>query len=160
MNHEELTKHLKNRRVGPENWPVLGEDVATFMLWTPRLTGFVQYRPVADKKAFGREGKYYMRGLGPFGWWSLERPGPVYLVEGLFDACRLHALGLPALAALSNDPGRDFVERLRATGRNFIALCDGDSAGAKLAKYAREFRLCPDGEDVSSLTEEELWNIL
>ena len=153
-----LHSHLHSRYVDfALHQPIVAGGVATFYLWTPSLTGFVQYRPNGDKKAHTRDtAKYYMRGNGPFGWNTLDRPGPVYLVEGLFDACRLHSMGLAALATLSNDPGKAFAAKLPF--RHYVALCDGDSAGMKLAKYGHEYRVCPEGHDVSSM--EGLWTLL
>lgn len=149
-----LVPHLVSRHVDLSlHSPVLTDSTATFLLWTPALTGFVQYRPWADKKGIGRAGRYYMRGRGPFGWNTLDRPGPVYLVEGIFDACRAHSLGYCALASLSNDPGSSFREQLRALGRPVIAICDGDAAGRKLARYGHSTLCCPEGQDFSDVSE-------
>lgn len=157
----QLKLHLVSRHVQLSyHRPILGEGVATFLLWTPALTGFVQYRPGADKKAFGRAGRYYMRGRGPFGWESLERPGPIFLVEGIFDACRLHSMGVAALAALSNDPGPSFMEQLYGLGRPIVAVCDGDAAGRKLAKYGHDFIECPSSQDFSDVSEEFAWHVV
>jgi hypothetical protein len=36
-----------------------------------------------------------------------------------------------------------------------IAVCDGDSAGKKLAKYGNEVIYLPEKEDVGSLSDEQ-----
>jgi DNA primase len=84
----------------------------------------------------------------------------VFLVEGLFDAVRLHSLGKPALAVLSNNPTKDFANQLFVLGRKYVALCDGDSSGLKLAKFAHEFVQCPEGHDVASVDERWLNDVL
>lgn len=151
----EVSSHLYSRHVTKLPW--VSEGVAVWLLWSPRLTGYLQYRPNGDKKAHTKAtAKYYMRGSGPFGWDTLDRPGPVFLVEGLFDAVRLHSLGLPALAVLSNSPTPSFAGQLFALGRRYVALCDGDSSGLKLAKFAHEFTQCPEGHDVASVDPEWL----
>lgn len=144
----DLEQHLKDRYLDLDlHSPVLDQDngLATFYLWTlsGKLAGYQQYRPLGtkDKNNDPREGKYYTYKTKPhsvtaFGMESLNlKPKVLFLTEGLFDAARLTYLGYPALATLSNDPGKDFRSWLWTLNRKVVAVCDNDSAGRKLAKY-------------------------
>lgn len=64
---------------------------------------------------------------------------------------RLHSYGFAAIAVLSNNPKPLHNQiRLWSTNRQVIAVCDGDSGGKALAKYADSAIYLPDGEDPAS----------
>lgn len=143
-----LEDHLKSRYLDLDlHRPVLDRDnnMATFYLWTlsGKLVGYQQYRPLGTKEKNNdpKEGRYYTYRSKPlsvtaFGMESLYlKPKVLFLTEGLFDAARLTEMGYPALATLSNDPGKDFRSWLWTLNRKVVAVCDNDSAGRKLAKY-------------------------
>ncbi len=143
-----LEDHLKSRYLDLDlHRPVLDRDnnMATFYLWTlsGKLVGYQQYRPLGTKEKNNdpKEGRYYTYRSKPvsvsaFGMETLHlKPKVLFLTEGLFDAARLTSMGYPALATLSNDPGKDFRSWLWTLNRKVVAVCDNDPAGRKLAKY-------------------------
>jgi hypothetical protein len=174
----ELTKKLLSRSLNPEDYNVLLDEenqVATFLLYglTGKLLGYQQYRPLADKKG---QGKYDPRELRYFTY--LTKAGPnadsvavfgtdrfnwknrvVYLVEGVFDACKLHNLGQNAFAVLCNNPVQ-MRAFLRALGMKVVGVLDGDAAGSALAKLCDEVFVCPAGRDPGDMTETELRTML
>lgn len=152
----QLKQHLLSRHCDLElHRPVLDETegVATFYLWsvTGKLVGYQQYRPSASKEKHNhpKEGKYFtyrkQPTLGVFGVESLYlNDDVVFLTEGVFDACRLTNRGFPALAALSNDPSREFWNWLSFLNRKVVAVCDNDAAGRKLAKFGHYVEFTQD----------------
>lgn len=167
MSH--LVDHLLSRHMDLDlHRPMLDEEagVATFWLYTltGQVSGYQQYRPSGLKgKAENLKdvSKYYT-------WYSKHLPvqprvwglesfnftPTLFLCEGLFDAARLTSRGVSALAALSNDPGKQFGYWVRTLNRKVVAVCDNDSAGRKLAKYGTDFVLCEDGKDLGEASEE------
>lgn len=175
-----LEQHLLSRHCDVQFYrPALDEQegTATFLLWnlSGQLTGYQVYRPNAnkEKKNDPREGRYYtyrapegdLEGpkqarnkLAFFGTETLNRPGPLFLTEGLFDAVRLHNRGFAALALLSNDP-KQFRAALTALGRRLIAICDNDAAGRKLAKIGDSHYVCT-GHDLGDMTETQITQMM
>ena len=175
LNQHLLDRHCKAAMYN--NSLVLDEDnrVVTFLLWnlSGQLVGYQQYRPDCTDKATKNnpEKRYYTflgeegdenkarKRLGVFGIEMLKRGGRVFLTEGIFDACRFHYYGFPALALLSNNP-KPLKSFLSMLNRELIAVCDGDDGGKKLAKYGDIAVHCPKGKDVSDLTNDEFNKII
>lgn len=132
-----------------------------------QLVGYQKYTPTAPKQSKTvrpDELKYFTytptNKVTAYGLHLLKSKYPyVILVEGVFDACRLHRLGFNALAVLSCDP-KHLKEWLTLLPYKKLALVDGDSAGLKLAKYAEAYVQCPSNEDVSSVHTVVLHNLL
>lgn len=84
----------------------------------------------------------------------------IFLVEGIFDACRLHNLGLNSLALLSSDVYR-YREHLQSLGYNLIPVCEGDEAGLKLMKLGNcnEIIYLGNTLDLGDLSDEEIYEI-
>jgi hypothetical protein len=171
----ELEQHLKDRHCDVSLYrPVLDhqEGVVTFYLWnlSGQLIGYQRYRPFAPKSGAPQEEMRYFTKLGRegeregivaarykigvFGLEAFNRPGPLFIVEGIFDAVRLHNRGLAAIAVLANDP-KAFKSWVSSLGRTTIAICDNDSAGKKLAKIADTSIICWN-KDLGDMTEKEL----
>ena len=151
-----MLEHLRDRQCDVSlHQPLLDmrEEVATFLLWnlSGQLVGYQQYRPCAPKGSNDpRQGRYFTyRGnhLAVFGVESLVYPGPVFVVEGMFDACRFTNTQRPALAVLSNNPTPQVKEWLNSLGRLTVAVTDGDSAGSLLARVGHRSVSCPPGFD-------------
>jgi hypothetical protein len=157
---ENMLKHLHSRDLFPMGvhrpMHISIDDVeriATFYLWnlSGQLVGYQQYRPDSDKKKKNdpKEGRYYTYSKDNIAVWGLEsmfwRKDVLFLTEGVFDACKLHIVGLPAIAVLANDP-KKIKSWLYALShdRTIIAICDDDDAGRKLAKCA-QMKLTPTG---------------
>ena len=87
----------------------------------------------------------------------------LYVVEGFFDALRLHRLGFPAVALMGRSISAEQVELLVQSGcRYATVLMDGDDEGQAAAPIVHEAigrRLfsrilsIPDGEDPASLSD-------
>jgi hypothetical protein len=170
-----LHAHLKERHLNVELYPnmVLSEETnsATFMLWnlSGELVGYQQYtpeRPKMDSSLDPRELRYFtylksehqLKALTAFGVELLDQSQKyVFVLEGVFDTCRLHNLGLNALGMLACDP--KFTKSwLWSLGYTVVPVCEGDKAGQKLAKLANtdEVVYLPEGKDLGDLTDEEV----
>ena len=167
-----LKEHLRNRYFDYSRYSgIYIDEVNTSVvlpLWnlSGQMVGYQQYSPLNPKTHIDnpREAKYFTwvtkpaasknAELAVWGLETLDYTRPLYLTEGVFDACRLHWNGFPAIAALSNNP-----EHLRSwfslLPMRIISCVQGDTAGKELAKYGDEAIYLPAGKDVGDLTEEE-----
>lgn len=180
---ETLHQHLLSRGCDPLNYHVQVDEearVATFFLYTltGQLAGYQTYRPEGVKNTSeGRklgfkpqELKYFtyvsrdekkmqftvaVFGLENFDW----KKRTVYVVEGLFDAVKLHSLGLNAVAVLCNNP-KPLRAFFKALGMRVVGVLDNDAAGLELAKVCDEYHLCPPGRDPGDMTPCELKELL
>lgn len=135
-----LVEHLSERHLcmGLYSgiYPDEEEGVVTFLLWnlSGQLVGYQQYRPNAAKKARNhpREGRYFTflggdQNNKKTGVWGLEslsfRSDALVACEGIFDACRFHNFGIPAVAVLFNDMKHPY-EFLFCTGRKLYVASD------------------------------------
>lgn len=165
-----MTDHLKSRHLDLDlHRPVVDdlERVATFYLYnlSGQLVGYQLYRPEGDKKPQNnpKQGKYFTYRKQPtvtvFGVESLHFGGPVFLCEGVFDACRLTSKGASALAVLSNNPTGDLRNFLTCLGRRVVVVADNDKAGRALAKFGHDVVFCED-KDLGDSSEEFVESLL
>lgn len=178
-----IRQHLSDRYCNPDlyqNSLIIDEDnrIVTFLLWnySGQLVGYQQYRPDCHEKHIknnpekryytflGEEGETFTKSKKRTGMFGLESikmfpNGPVFLNEGIFNACRFHWNGYAAIACLSNDP-KHIRNDLSFIHRPKIAVCDGDSGGKRLAKFGNSAIHCPDRTDVGSLTEFEFQQLI
>ena len=167
-----LTEHLKTRDCDPSLYDVVVDEVsgiATFRLYNfaGKVVGFQTYNPSAPKTRNNmdpREQKYfsyhikegYKSALGFFGMERFDKSkGLVFLTEGIFDAIKVHCIGHNCLALLSNDPKR-IKSYLRTMPYRYVAICDGDKAGRKLAKMGHSYITMPEGKDLGDMTLDEV----
>jgi hypothetical protein len=138
------------------------ERVATFFLWnlSGKLVGYQQYRPEGEKKPQNnpKQGKYFTYRKQPtVAVWGVESlhltPHVVFVTEGIFDAARLTERGMSALAVLSNNTGWDLRNWLGMLNRKVVAVCDGDAAGARLAKFGDVSLCLLDGKDLGECSD-------
>jgi len=167
-----LKEHLTSRHLDLElHRPAIdeAEGVATFYMWnlSGQLVGYQQYRPTGDKKPNNnpRLGKYFTFRQAPtVGVWGVESlhftPHVVFVCEGLFDAARLTSRGVSAVAVFTNNPGKDVMNWLKMLGRKVVVVCDGDQAGAKLAKYGDVSLCLLGGKDLGEADEETVTFVL
>lgn len=171
----DFVQHFKDRHLDPNRYHVYWDkNVACFLLFnlTGKIVGYQQYRPFAPKTMNNDPylGRYYTsvpriaglpggRKAYELACWGLEtlhyRNDVLFLTEGIFDACRLHNFGLPAIALLSNHP-KPFAEWLgMLTDRTKIAICDNDAAGKKLAQLGDKHMFTTD-KDLGEMTDEDI----
>lgn len=155
-----------------ENQVVIDEEsrTATFMLFseTGKYLGYQTYKPegkkTRDGKGFNPEDlRYFTHAVSGeipmFGAESLSlQSGVLFVVEGVFDAVKFHALGIPCLAVLGNNPLM-LRSYLTATGRRIYGFCDNDPPGMKLAGSCDCFFVSP-GHDAGDMSPQELYDHL
>ncbi len=173
-----LLKHLTSRHVNVELYKglTISEDdfSATFFLWnlSGQLVGYQQYRPERPKMDHTlnpRELRYFTYATkcdvntqkhAVFGIDLLNpKQKTLFVVEGVFDAVRLHNLGLNALAVLACNP-KQMKSWLGTLGYTIIPVCEGDAAGQKLKSLANtdNVEYLDDGFDLGDMTDEEIFN--
>ena len=147
MTANEVYLHLLDRGMLPSYYRMLSVDqgIAVFGLrdFSGKLVGYQNYRPFADRNHKNvKEARYFTylpRGTnGYFGLESLVRPGPVYLVEGVFKAGSLHRLGLAAIALMGCETKRH-RSQLCLLRRRLVGIGDNDDAGRKFARSLNGF---------------------
>lgn len=158
---DKILQHLSSRYLQAPTISTT-EDTVVFPLWnlSGQLVGYQQYKPFAETKQnpeHQSETKYttYLptTKVTAYGLEFLNYDDPLlFLVEGVFDAARFHNMGLNCLAVLSCDP-KPLKEWLRLLPFYKVAVCDGDKAGLKLAKYGDLHFQCRQGHDPASESE-------
>jgi DNA primase (bacterial type) len=171
-----MLDHLRSRAIEPARYHLhYDEETTCFYLFnlTGQFVGYQQYRPAADKtrKNDPKLGRYFNYVLhGPEkgsvnAVWGLEtfgyRSDVLFIVEGIFDAAKLHNQGLPAIAALANDPKhiRPWLRIIRQT-RVIIGVSDNDAAGSKLKNSVDINLQLSDSKDLGDMSNDEVRNFL
>lgn len=166
-----MKAHLQSRWFDVSMYPnvVVDTDTVTFPLFnmSGKMVGYQTYNPSQPKKEVGdpRLQKYFSWVSKPcasknaeLAVWGLESvhwaDSVLFLTEGVFDACRLHWHGLPAVACLSNNPVH-LCSWLKGLPSRKVACVQGDKAGRALAKFGDVAVWLPDTKDVGDLTETE-----
>lgn len=168
---QDVSEHLKSRHMDVDLYSgiMIFDDVAIFPLWnlTGVYCGYQQYRPNASKerKNDPRDGRYYTSLHGdknekPLAMWGLESyhmdSRYLVIVEGVFDAVRLHNHGIPAIATLTSNT-KHLRNWLTCTGRKIFKV--DDDHGSNLGRY--ENINLPDGvKDLGDCSEENINNIV
>lgn len=167
----DMKTHLVERRMDLNLHTafVSDDDVVVFPLWnlTGQMVGYQQYRPTASKERQNdpREGRYFTKRRGDVGVWGLEswsRPGPLFVVEGIFDAAAVTHCGGAAIALLANDPDKSTLRWLWTVRRfrKVVAVCDSDKAGAKLAKVGHIAHTVETYKDLGDAPNEYVTNMI
>jgi len=180
----DIEQHLRDRGLDPNKTNILIDkesNIAVFLLYNLSgvLVGYQQYNPngtknkvfdktIADKDMM----KYYtylgkendekkVKKIGVYGLHTYNRNSPVlFVVEGIFDAVKLHNLGLPAIATLSNDP-KPFGQWLKLLPQKIIIIMDNDSSGNKLAKFGDKSVKVPNPwKDLGEMTNDQVRDFL
>jgi hypothetical protein len=153
-----LEAHLRGRGLNPENYNVLLDKesgFAYFLLFnlSGQMVGYQRYNPKGEKNLKGdrdnKDAKYYnyitkeSKGVSKLAVWGLDTLQPnsniLFMVEGIFDAVKIHGAGYPAIAVLTNDP-QHLKPWLKAMANlKTVCIIDSDDeengfAGNKLAK--------------------------
>ena len=149
----DIKTHLKQRHLNLNLHPTIIDETtntATFLLYnlSGQLTGYQFYNPQGSKTIFQDklQSKYYTYRnkhyptVTLWGIESLNSPHqPVFLTEGIFDAARMTSLNFSALATLTNNPPKDYINFFLLLNRPIIAVCDNDVAGRKLKKFGHYY---------------------
>jgi DNA primase len=165
------TAHLLSRHLDPSSFRCVVDEeanIVTFYLFnlSGSIVGYQQYRPGAPKtfRNDPKDGRYFTHITKPnFGVWGLEsfhyREDILFIVEGIFDAVRLHNLGLPAIAILANCPN-GMNNWLMGLGRWIVVIADDDKAGKELLKFGDAGIICPGSHDLGGMTDDEVRTLL
>lgn len=160
----DVKKHLLERYLNPDLYTVSWDDeTATFALWnlSGQWVGYQQYRPFAPKSFPNdpKQGRYFTWAKNKTAVWGLEtwafKKDVLFVTEGVFDACRLHNVGLPAVAVLTNDP-KQLRPWLNSLGRFTVAVCDDDAAGRKLGNLCDMFLTPCENGDLGDMTDAQV----
>lgn len=151
------------------------EQVATFLLYnlSRQIVGYQQYRPnggKGDRSVHPKLMKYYNYISKPcaskdaqIAVWGVQtvnfKTNYVFLTEGIFDAVKLHNLGLEAVAVLCNNP-KHIKSWIRGLNKFTISICDNDAAGRKLASLADLALFPEEDKDLGDMTESEVIQLL
>jgi hypothetical protein len=159
--------HLQQRHLSPYLYHNISitPELVTFPLWnvSGQMVGYQQYNPNGSKqeRRNPKECKYFTyisEGKNNTAW-GLDVLNPnqrlVVLVEGIFKACRFHNHGINALAVLGNNP-KHLYSWLHSMGYYLFAICDGDEAGRKLAKFGHSSIQLRDGYFIDEISEDSL----
>jgi len=182
-----LKKHIASRDVNFEKTRVFIDEergIASFLLYnlSGKLVGYQTYNPGGEKETGGirrvklrREGKSLVDTMKYFTYsskigkvpeivvWGLETYNlkkPLYIVEGIFDAIKLHNLNLSAIAILSNNPKH--LKSWLNTLPNFkVVVSDNDDAGNSLKKFGDISLTVPQGfDDLGEMTSDQIKKFL
>lgn len=156
-----MLEHLKSRWFDPSryNGVWVEPNSVTLALWnmSGQMVGYQKYQP-GSPRGNGVDARYYSffgeHKLGVWGLETVDLGGTLFLTEGVFDACRLHAYNLQAVAVVCNNP-KHLKNWLSMLPHFKVAALDGDVAGDALSKYVDKSVKLPHGKDVGDLTQEE-----
>lgn len=167
----DLKRHLQDRHLDISKYDGIqfGDDFVIFPLWnlSGQFVGYQQYRPDASKerKNDPREGRYYTslhgdKGNKPLAVWGLESlsydSSYLVVVEGIFDACRLHNFNIPCVAALTSNT-KHLRGWLTSLGRKIYKV--EDDHGSKLGPY-KNLGIPSGRGDLGESTDEEIKEML
>lgn len=162
--NQTLINHLAERHLIKELYPtsvIVNETDVSFLLYNQsgQMVGYQIYNPNSTIKQSNipREARYFTYTSGEeAAYWGGEfdfmKFDYLFIVEGVFDAARLHSLGHPAIAVLGCNPTK-LKSFLLCLPHTIIVLADGDNAGKRLTRYGDSWALMPDGLDVSDVDE-------
>lgn len=165
-----VCQNLLNRHCYPYKYQVSIDEltgVATFYLFnlSGKLIGYQQYRPAADKTKRNnpKDGRYYTYiTKGENAVWGLEtfnyKPDVLFITEGIFDACRIHNFGFPAIAVLTSNP-KPLKNWLNSINRVIIGVCDPGPSGKYMKRYCDVYHTMSDA-DLGDTPEMDVFYIL
>jgi phage/plasmid primase-like uncharacterized protein len=150
--NDDIESHLRSRDIDFEKTRVILDkesNVAVFLLFnlSGQLVGYQQYNPKGTKTGNDSrdrdKAKYWTyitkHPEKTIGVWGLETVLDthdfVFVTEGIFDAVKLHNIGMPAIAVLANHP-KMLKPWFAAMNKKVIVVADNDEAGNKLKSVA------------------------
>ena len=132
------------------------EEVVTFPLYnlSGQMLGYQTYRwnkSKASNKVDPRMQRYFTRlpreALAVYGLHLLPEGylGPIFLVEGVWEAIVGYFFGVPCVAVLGSDP-KGLMNWVHSIANPVVALVQPDSAGQKLKKYGKNGYIQLEGD--------------
>lgn len=148
-------------------WVSYSVNTVTFPLYnlSGKMVGYQQYRPLADKTQSNNPklSRYFTRlERGVDGFWGLETiqmGKPIFIVEGIFKAAKLHSLGYSAITACGSNPKR-LKNWIFIMGQVYeiYAIGDNDSAGQLLVDLIARGKCSP--KDIDEMGDQEIFNFI
>ena len=175
-NTSSIATHLRTRYLEPERYTTVyvSEEhrTASFLIWnlSRQLIGYQRYSPDFDKEKRNDEkyGRYYTY-ISPelpktmAGVWGLEtynyRSDVLCIVEGVFDAVRLHNRGIPAVATFTSNP-KPIRNWLSLVPRRLVAIRDNDENDASKLQYFADVCYQTESKDLGDASEDEVDTIV
>lgn len=171
---DSIEKHLRSRGIDPKRTGVILDKKSgkvTFLLYnlSGQLVGYQRYNPKGHKFSDSNKdplmAKYYSyitkdpetktRMLAVWGVDTIRPGQPLFIVEGIFDAAKIHNAGYPAIAVLANNP-KHLRSWLRTLSNKRIVIYDKDAAGRKLAKLGHKAYTVPEPyKDLGDMPQKE-----
>ena len=169
-----VEQHLLSRGLDLRRTRVIVDDeagLAVFLLFnvSGQLVGYQQYRPGAEKSGNEPRLNRYFTRRGDEGKskklavWGLETVtsdvSVVYVVEGIFDAVKLHNADRAAVAILTSNPG-PLGGWLRVLGKRTIGILDNDhtasQAGGIRGSTSKSFVVPDPYKDLGDMPQDEV----
>jgi hypothetical protein len=162
---DDIQRHLQSRGVDFSQTKVIVDKksgTATFLLYnlSGQLIGQQRYNPRGIRKSNDPVlARYYTQGK-TFAVWGLETVydyhSYIFIVEGIFDAIKLHNAGQPAIAVLTNDP-QNLKSWFFVMDKRVISILDNDKASQKLKGVSDHFFVVPDPySDLGDMPQNEV----
>lgn len=170
-----ITSHLLQRGLDLRNYSSVyvseEEYSATFLLWnlSGQLVGYQEYRPLGSKKEKKDLSKMKYRTQVGQGFhqpvWGLESILPttkqIFLVEGIFDAAKLHQAGVSALAIFSSGSSRQLAQFLNLLPYRLISILDNDDSKKSFSSFSDRTLITPSPyKDVGEMPVSEIRTFL
>lgn len=169
-----IENHLRSRGIDSKRTGVILDKksgIVTFLLYnlTGQLVGYQRYNPKGHKFSNSNKdplmAKYYnyvikdpetkTRMLAVWGVDTIKIGRPLFIVEGIFDAAKIHNAGYPAIAVLANDP-KHLKSWLKTFPNKRIVIYDNDAAGKKLVKLGHKAYTVPEPyKDLGDMPQKE-----
>lgn len=152
----DIEAHLASRGVDPTKTRVIMDKksgVATFLLFnlSGKMVGYQEYNP-REQKVRNNAGRYFTYIMGKkkekeIGVWGTETitksKNYLFLVEGIFDAVKVHNAGEPCIAMLGNASNKGIKSWFSILRKKLIVIYDDDQGGKQLRKYGHYSFTCP-----------------
>ncbi len=137
--------NLSGQLVGYQKYNRNYEKIGQSALDDPRM---VKYFTWVTEEYKGR--KIAVWGLESF---DIMKDKYVFIVEGIFDAARIHEAGYPAIAVLCNDPSDQTINWIHTLPQVKIVIYDNDvnRAGNKLIKVGDYSYTVTSAKDINDL---------
>jgi len=171
----DIESHLKDRGIDVKKTRTIidkerGDTYFFLYNLSGQMVGYQKYNPdypkAGQSKAVNpRLVKYFtLVSEDKIGVWGLESlkftDKYLFVVEGIFDAARIHECGYPAIAVLCNDPDHSTRSWISTLPQTKIVIFDNDKAGMRL-KSAGDYAFSVTiGNDMNDLSIEEAGEFL